>query len=765
VNGTGVLFFREFIDATRATTIRRLPMFEMSELEFYSWWPLRVVLVLFVVNMVTATVRRIAFDFKHLGVLTVHAGIVVIALSSVFYQSFKREGDTILLASSAAGGAAVGLAAGSGAGPAQGGFYDNTRVALFLAQRPGMLGQREWEQRVLSGVPRYNAYGLDAGRGASGESWWSLSGLTHGGDDAGRELSRRVPVGVGPRAGELIDSDLAFELVGYAPYAELREDWVEAQPPASGASPMAVVEMVADLPAEVAAGLSRELGREIRPGEPLFRFPLKPRDPAHRVRRNELLTLEWRAGLDQAELAALTAALPSMPEGVAAALAVEVPTASGPVRAVVPAVPGVRQELGETGVWVMLEEFHPQPPFPIITEGYRGVSTSVAVVRVGTPDGRDSQRWAHTLFPELDQDIQTGEGAGREDGRPNRVRADESVIRIRVIDLSSMRVTFVEDEAGGLRGVVREAGSGAVRLVDAGGAAGPAAIEDVVEGIDLRVATRWAHAERVERPVVTPQGEQDRQFIGTHDRAALGVRVTSRRPAEQGGGWEKVVWLPFTKYVGLNMGTERQVALPDGRSISMAFGRVRHAFPGFAVRMVDFEMISYDHRGAPRDYQSVVRVEPTAWSAAQGPVFEAYEHVVKLNSPLRAPFHWDEGRAWASNMVRRLASGLNPDQFKLSQAGWDQQGWQQTQELVDQGVLDRPRAQFTILGVGNNPGIHLIALGGVMIAVGVPWAFYVKPWLVRRERDRVARRVASERAGRSKEKAESRSAQGVEVAV
>ncbi|MEO1510524.1 MAG: hypothetical protein AAFU70_00470, partial [Planctomycetota bacterium] len=48
-------------------------------------------------------------------------------------------------------------------------------------------------------------------------------------------------------------------------------------------------------------------------------------------------------------------------------------------------------------------------------------------------------------------------------------------------------------------------------------------------------------------------------------------------------------------------------------------------------------------------------------------------------------------------------------------------------------------ARFTILQVGNNPGIHLIAIGGVLIGLGTPWAFYVKPWLVRRERERLAR--------------------------
>jgi hypothetical protein len=60
---------------------------------------------------------------------------------------------------------------------------------------------------------------------------------------------------------------------------------------------------------------------------------------------------------------------------------------------------------------------------------------------------------------------------------------------------------------------------------------------------------------------------------------------------------------------------------------------------------------------------------------------------------------------------------------------------------VDAGQLQRPFASFTILHVGNNPGIHLVAAGGVMMGVGIPWAFYVKPWLVRREKKRIQEAV------------------------
>ncbi|MBZ0170829.1 MAG: hypothetical protein K8E66_00465, partial [Phycisphaerales bacterium] len=96
----------------------------------------------------------------------------------------------------------------------------------------------------------------------------------------------------------------------------------------------------------------------------------------------------------------------------------------------------------------------------------------------------------------------------------------------------------------------------------------------------------------------------------------------------------------------------------------------------------------------------------------------------------------------------RLTNGLNPNQFKLSQSGWDRDGWMQTQRMADAGQLKRPFARYTILQVGNNPGIHVIALGGVLIAIGIPWAFYVKPWLVKREKRRLAEAAKSRVAER-----------------
>ena len=87
--------------------------------------------------------------------------------------------------------------------------------------------------------------------------------------------------------------------------------------------------------------------------------------------------------------------------------------------------------------------------------------------------------------------------------------------------------------------------------------------------------------------------------------------------------------------------------------------------------------------------------------------------------------------------LHSAATAVAPNQYKLSQAGWDSQGWTESRAAWRRGETDRPRAAFTILQVGNNPGIYVIAAGGVLMSVGIPWAFYVKPWILRRRKRKI----------------------------
>lgn len=734
--GGGVRFFADFIDRTKAITIRRLPGMEMSELEFYNWWPLRLILLLFVANMIVATLRRIEFNFKNIGVLTVHTGIVTIAIGSVYYNGLKREGDTILIA--AQPNPADPKAPKADAGPAVNSFYDATRVALYVSQK------REWgpgdlEQRVLSNVPRYNDYNLAA---FQGRSILELSRRQRVWQTPNQEPALDLDVADSQSA--LIDPDIKFRVVGYASYAEPTEDWREVDPKDITSiregfrfNPLRSVFLHSARP---------DSNGKVNP-DPVFSYILLPGSPARRLSVNNVLGIEYTlgpsGGMSDERWADLSAPIPADAQH---AIVVEIPgptAADKPLRKVLEIAPGVTHTVG--GYTLTVDQITPEPPFPIVTESHKGATSSVVVIKVKPPklDGKDRDsytRYVYHRFAELNQDILD---TPKPDGRMNRRAADAS-IHIAYIDASIVQVYFDEIASSDAqsqpktRAIVRQPG-GSVRVFDS---LQDGELKDFVPDISLKVGQRWAHAMKVERPRPVPDDERDRRMIGTHDKAMLGVEVRidpSVLPKDVRSGtraWSTIVWLPFAKFLGVSGDLTKRLELPDGRELSLTFGRARHVFTDFALRLVDFKMIAYDHRGAPRDFESVVRVEPLR----EG--FSGYVHACSLNEPLTAPFIWDDRRPWIRNAVYRLVGGLNPNQFKMSQAAWDEQGWRESQKLADAGMIPAPRARFTILQVGNNPGIHVIALGGVLMALGIPWAFYLKPYLVRREKRLIQEAIA-----------------------
>jgi len=712
-SGTGFRLFPEFVEQYKSTTIRRLPGFEMTETQFYAWWPMRLALVLFVMNLITATIRRIEFTFKNSGVLMVHTGIVTIALGSVFYQRFKLEGDTLLPAGS-----------NSLPGPAQQAFYDRQDVALYVAQARTPNAQPRFELRPLNRLPLYNAYSLTAGLPEEAEIYSSLFGHDIELNDNGRTLDQKIPDG----SGKLIDADIQFRVVGFSPYAELEDDWYQSALQSDGQlNPFRLIELY----------YTKQAVPGQRPtNKPIFQFPFFLGEPTHRIRSNDLMAIEFTQGMSEQRWADLSVELPVQFEH---ALVIDIPELG--FRSTLPVRVGDRLTLGETGWTLAVDQLSAEPPFPIITPGYEDATSSVAIIKLTPPTSEDGSqpttfdRWVFHRFPELNQDL-----TPTPSGRPQRSDPDPK-IRVSYVDASKLQIYIDEHQSEGQvnsQAIIRQP-TGEVRVLST---LNEDWLEDVIpneqgDALDLHVADRWENANKFKRPIPTPARMQDKSQIGSYANAFVAIEI-SLPETDQHFAWSKVIWMPFAQYLTLQTDRHTKITLPDGRNILLAFGRYQRPLPGFEISLIDFEMIAYDHRGAPRDYQSIVRVSPNPFWAGPKPDFTSYDHIVKLNAPLRAPYHWDEEKSWISNSIRRLASGMNPNQFKLSQSGWDRSGWQQSQEMVDRGALEEPRANWTILGVGNNPGIHIIAFGSILMSVGIPWAFYFKPYLVKREKNRLA---------------------------
>lgn len=726
--GAGVRLFAEFVREYQSLPLRRLPGMEMSELEFYAWWPLELILMAFVANMVIATVRRIEFSIEKLGVLMVHTGIVTIALGSVYYSALKQEGDVVLAA-----GTPDERGQPTPGQPVEG-FFDNTQTVLWISQGRGM------EQRALRNLPRYNSYAL-AAAGAPLDRPAPTQ-------DEGRTLSIPVPDGVPPGPGRepLVDPDLRFRVVGYADYTELADAWTRADPAASGQDTSPVRELrsveifsAIDPTSDAPPGTGPErLVRAIR---------LAPDSPADRfVLLQDAVGVEFTRGMDEARWKALQAPLP---QGVRYALLVEVPASAA--SQVVPIDQG--QTLQVAGYTLQIEGIQPRPELPIITKGYEGAPSSLAMVRVTPPappggaatiSPTSFTRYVYHRFPEIAQDL-SDELTPR--GSPKRGPADPA-IKITLIDASMVQVYIDEQPAPApsagqptTRALVRLPGAG----VQAYGPFTPEQLKNdrpalrIAPMISLRVTPGAEPARRAELPVIVPKRERERDNIGNHRKAAIAVEVSL---AGQNGAppFRRVIWLPFAQYINLGQEYFRSVALPDGRAVSIAFGRRYHPFPDMALQLLDFQMFPYPHSDAPRDFRSDLRVIH-GWRSKD---FKPVDRATSLNDPLlvRIPFEWSGERPWLANAVGALVSSVAPNQYKFSQVSWDANGWRTTKQQADAGQIPRPLANFTILGVGNNPGIYIIAAGAVLMSVGIPYAFYLKPWILRRKKQAIQRALA-----------------------
>lgn len=73
--------------------LRQAPGLEMTEFEWFHWWPFNLLIALICLNLIVATIRRIPLTVINLGVWMIHSGIIILAAGSVVYFSTKLEGD------------------------------------------------------------------------------------------------------------------------------------------------------------------------------------------------------------------------------------------------------------------------------------------------------------------------------------------------------------------------------------------------------------------------------------------------------------------------------------------------------------------------------------------------------------------------------------------------------------------------------------------------------------------------------------------------
>ncbi|MGQ0626695.1 MAG: hypothetical protein ACT4PL_01185, partial [Phycisphaerales bacterium] len=711
-------FFPEFCQEYRATTLRRLPGMEMSEMEFYAWWPLRIILLCFVANLTTATLRRIEFKFVNLGVLTVHTGIITIAIGSVYYAALKQEGDLRLRI-----GDRMGADGRPEPGQEEAGFFSREQPALWITQS----GKDGWDQQRMPGLPRYNEYNMGAVSTGSFAREFAAEQAAY---DHGRTLDLTP---FSRLARPLVDPDISIRIVGYAPYCDLRDVTLplDAVPAGTPPSPLRMIDVI---DAETEQVPPRQPGPPtpgidpflLAQGEEIVgAMPMLATRPAGRIALPEPgIEIEYTTEMDPGRFEALATPLP---KGTKHGLLVEVPALN--FKQAFPVTAGQSIEVTPGGYTIEVEQILPQPPFPIITKGYENAPSSVAIVRITPPksaaDGRTTPftRYCYSRFPEIAQDLLDEKN---DRGMPKRV-APDAAIRITHIDADGVRMYFDEQpsRAGSFPG--RSPADPPVRLLMRIGEQNVQVFENLATGSRVqvlpdryfRLGRRYPAVEAVRVPQVVAEENRQREGIGTHKKAAIAVRL-SAPGRSQGERFEKIFWLSHGEYFPIEESTDvgKTVALPDGRVVTIGFGRAYFPFPDLGLRFADFEMTPFPHSDVPRDYRSdliVLRKQDDGTLAQE-------RASTSMNNPLllTVPFRPSPDRSAAANTLGRLVSFIAPNGYKISQVGWDPQTWFKTKAAAERGEIDRPFAGFTILGVGNNPGIYVVAAGAIMMGAGIP---------------------------------------------
>ena len=740
--------------AWRHVMPRQWPAFEMTEFEWFHTPAFLVLCALLGLTIAVTTIRRIPLRIVNLGVWMIHTGVITLIIGSVVYFGTKVEGDAPVVRREViarVGASEVRLPAVPGARRLVGSGADQrfVRVVAIDPQWPLLSGDdagtrvfsvsvvveptaattgglpARYVRQLLDGYPQYTE-DVIPGRGRAvkleeyGErlidgaleltlepgtqSWYWIKDSTaiavreaNSTGDPG-PWAQRIARGV-PRYNDwLPDAEAAWPSANVAERSAVRPLSIDVP---AGESPDALGDVSVRI-----IGFLRYAGMETRraPGgdDPIPVVDLIARDPTGQAMSDRIaLDREWRGvpafgGIVEVRPDGWTPGTEVTAQSMASIIEVAIGGDAPASAEIDPADPEASSEagiaIGDAGWRVridqVLRDIEVGQPAPV----------SLAVLRITTPEGASFTRWA---FPDA---AMTRDMEEESSGDPH------AAVRDRAVD-ARIATTFRPGSAAAVVIAINPQGDIRAFQRDAAGAFTATAIrpgEPIMFGggasIEVGAVSATSHAET--RPVIVPPMARDRD--ADVDRVYAWVLAEFRK-----GDWSRRQWLAFSKYsfddpemeaAGLGRYEPVTVTLPDGRAVEVMCTRERRPLPN-PVMLEEFVLTANvggftGDMSSIRDWTSIIRFDgPDGWSAPAR---------VETNEPA-------------------AHSGL-----RFFQAYWD------APRDGSAGMA------FTGLGVGNRQGVVLQLVGCIVAVIGMIYAFYVKPIIKRRRRDRVVAALAAD---------------------
>jgi len=732
--------------------LRQLPAFEMTEFEWFCWWPFNLMIGLICLTLVTTTLRRIRFRPVNYGVWMIHSGIIVLAIGSVVYFGTKVEGDAPVVRRQV-------TATVPGAEPVSLIAMPGNSVELGPPERPYRLRVQsidpEWEilsgedagkrtysvnvlvesrdqvfmRQLLAGYPQYTEDliqstepgppwnrakkvtgkaivddQIDLAIEYSPESWFYLS------NDIVKSWAlylREVP-GDGP-AGPWVERPIDG-LPLYNDYvADLNDVWlptdgtsVRTRPLHVAVGPVDPADPLPDVTLNVNSYLRYAVTQtRRRKGGSIFDpvvwvdvraaggrgedYQLVALDPIERMEPRGRLVFEWMD--TEADFDELLEVRPPM-----LTIAVAEPSVleEVPIRTTTDIDPNVEfTRIEGTEYEWRVQNLHDGLQLPT------GEVISVAVVEIRTPQ-RSWVRWvSDDPTKTRDQTEENDMTAGHGPSLP----LEEGIVMGYRPGIGHAPITIAAGPAEDELRLVLYLGPGAPRIepLEVGR---PVSLSDA---ITLTVNEYAPYTTLDTRPAIVPPRQRNKDV-----RARM-----SMIQVEMPGGWSS--WLGFHHWpfndslrsFGLAMFEPIQMQLPDGRRVEFMFSRQRRALPAPVV-LDDFEMQT--HSGG---YSG--------------------QNISVLNWTSQIRFREDDG--WSDPLAVSVNDPGVYGGLSYFQAQWDPPDPQRGYAGLN----------YTVLGVGNRHGVIIMLLGCCLSAIGMVYAFYVKPFIKRRQRQAVYAQVAAER--------------------